>query len=74
METMRRVASSRQSGVLVTRSETIAWLTAKGQPCELELQELYGRDCRTFKNAPFTRRALYQQSRSDETFLVYEDA
>ena len=55
-----------------TRLEAIAQLTAPGQTHELVLEELYGRPCRTFKNAPPTLRELYQESRSDETFLVYE--
>ena len=56
-----------------TRSEAIAQLTAPGEPFELELQELYGRPCRTFKNAPPTFREFFEETRSDETFLVYDD-
>ena len=58
---------------MVTRSEAIAQFTASGAPFELEVKELYGRQCRTFKNAPPTLGDLYEQNRSDETFLVYED-
>lgn len=58
---------------MLTRSEAIAQLTASGQPFELEWAELYGRPCRTFTNAPPTLRHLYEESRSEETFLVYED-
>ena len=58
---------------MLTRSEEIAQLTAPGQPFELELAELYGRECRTFKNAPATLRELFEESRSDATFLVYEN-
>jgi len=58
---------------MVTRAEALAQLTAAGQKFELELQDLYGRPCRTFKNAPPTLHELYEQSRSDETLIVYED-
>jgi len=58
---------------MLTRLEAIAQLTAPGQPFELELAELYGRQCRVFKNAPPTFRELFDESRSDATFLVYED-
>lgn len=56
-----------------TRSEAIAQLTAPGEPFELELQELYGRPCRTFKNAPPTFREFFEENRSHETFLVYDN-
>ena len=58
---------------MLTRLEAIAQLTAPGEPFELTIEELYGRDCRTFKNAPPTLRELFDEARSDETFLVYED-
>ncbi len=58
---------------MATRSDAIAQLTAPGEPYELELKELYGRECRTFKNAPPTLHELFEQNRSDETFLVYEN-
>ncbi|MEE2778060.1 MAG: class I adenylate-forming enzyme family protein [Acidobacteriota bacterium] len=56
-----------------TRAEAIAQLTAAGQPHELVAEELYGKLCRTFKNAPPTLRELYHETRSGETFLVYDD-
>jgi long-chain acyl-CoA synthetase len=58
---------------MVTRSEAIERLTAPGETYELVIEELYGQPCRTFKNAPPTLRRLYEDSRSDETFIVYED-
>ncbi len=58
---------------MITRLDAIAQLTAPGEPFELELKELYGRECRTFKNPPHTLRELYVESRCDETFLVYEN-
>jgi len=58
---------------MISRSEAIAQLTAPGEPFELELVDLYGRPCRTFKNAPPTLRELFEESRSAATFLVYED-
>ena len=57
---------------MVTRAEALAQLTAPGQDYELVDEELYGRICRTFKNAPPTFRQLFEESRSGETFLVYE--
>ncbi len=57
---------------MITRAEAIARLTAPGQPFELELQELYGKPCRTFKNSPSTLRELFEASRSDLDFVVYE--
>ncbi len=58
---------------MITRLDAIAQLTAPGEPFELELKELYGRECRTFKNSPHTLQELYEESRCDETFLVYEN-
>ena len=58
---------------MVTRSDAIAQLTAPGEPFELGIAELYGRECRTFKNAPPTLRELFEEARSDETFIVYEN-
>jgi len=58
---------------MVTRPEAITRLTAPGQPFELELKELYGRQCRTFKNGPQTLHDLYEESCSDETFIVYDN-
>ena len=58
---------------MLTRLEAIAQLTVPGEPFELTTEELYGRECRTFKNAPPTLRELFDEARSDETFLVYEN-
>ena len=55
------------------RRAAIAALTAAGEPYELEEVLVYGRPCRAFRNAPPTLRDLFEQSRSDEPFLVYED-
>jgi len=59
--------------IKLSRNEVIKSLTSKGEDYELSLQSLYGRDCRTFVNGPQTLRDLFEQSRSDETFIVYED-
>ena len=59
--------------MMISRSDAIAQLTAPGEPFELESMELYGRVCRTFTNAPPTLGDMYEESRSDETFLVYEN-
>ena len=58
---------------MLTRSEALARLTAPGEPYELEMVELYGRPCRAFKHAPATFRELFEQNRSDATFVVYGD-
>jgi len=55
------------------RNTALAQLTAPGALYELEEVELYGRRCRAFRNAPPTLRDLFEQSRSDLPFIVYED-
>jgi long-chain acyl-CoA synthetase len=55
------------------REAALAALTAPGEPYELEEVELYGRTCRAFRHAPPTLRHLFDQSRSDLPFIVYED-
>jgi long-chain acyl-CoA synthetase len=57
----------------MSRPEAIAALTAPGQPFELEPLEIDGRTVRTFKHAPPSLRAMYEQYLSDLPFLVYED-
>jgi long-chain acyl-CoA synthetase len=56
----------------VTRQAALAALTAPGEPYELEEVELYGRPCRAFRRAPPTLRDLFDQSRSDLPFIVYD--
>ncbi len=58
---------------MITRDQALAALTAPGQPYELMEVEQYGDTCRAFKNAPGSLRELYDQARSDATFIVYED-
>ena len=55
------------------RLEIIAELTGPGQDYEIVPGEVWGRPCRFFKNAPATLGALYDSTRSDATFLVYEE-
>ena len=57
----------------MNRTEALAHLTAKGQPYELVEIEALGRRIRAFANAPANLRDLFEQGRSDATFLVYED-
>jgi long-chain acyl-CoA synthetase len=57
----------------MTRAEAIAALTAPDQPFALVPLEIGGRTVRTFKHAPASLRAMYEQYRSDLPFLVYED-
>ncbi|HCC43690.1 MAG TPA: fatty acid--CoA ligase, partial [Gammaproteobacteria bacterium] len=56
-----------------TRAEAIAVLTAVDQEYEVVAGESWGRPCRLFKNVPNNLRELFESSRSDETFIVYED-
>jgi long-chain acyl-CoA synthetase len=58
---------------MMTREQALAVLTAPGEPYELIEVEQYGETCRAFLNAPASLRDLYDQTRSDATFLVYED-
>jgi len=55
------------------RLQAIEVLTAPGEPFELTDGQVWGRDCRIFKNAPATLRDLFDSTRSDKTFLVYQD-
>jgi long-chain acyl-CoA synthetase len=55
-----------------TRAQALAELTAPGEPYELIEVEQYGAMVRAFAQAPETLRVLFEQARSDETFLVYE--
>jgi len=57
----------------LNRNEALAQLTAAGQPYELETKLHYGQPCRIFKNAPASLRDLFEEARSDETFIVYEN-
>lgn len=67
------MTASLPTEAVCSREEAIAQLTAPGQPFELENVELYGASCRAFKNAPPTLRALFEDARSNATFIVYED-
>ena len=57
----------------MTRSEAIAALTKSGERYELQEFEINGVPVRVFKNAPTSLRALYEETRSDEPFIVYDD-
>ena len=50
-----------------------ALLTAPGAAYEMEQVEVFGRQCRSFKNAPPTLRALFEEARSDAEFFIYLD-
>jgi long-chain acyl-CoA synthetase len=58
---------------MITRDQAITALTAPGEAYELVEVEQYGDTCRAFLNAPRSLRELYEQARSDATFIVYED-
>lgn len=57
----------------LTLQQATAQLTGAGQDYELEEVDLYGHQCRSFKNAPPTLRKLFDENRTDETFLVYQE-
>ncbi|MCI3131072.1 class I adenylate-forming enzyme family protein [Phenylobacterium aquaticum] len=57
----------------VSRIEALAQLTGEGQPYELVEIEALGRRIRAFKNAPANLGTLFEQGRSDLTFIVYDD-
>ena len=57
----------------LTRQETLAQLTAAGEPYELEAIEINGIPCRAFVNAPQSLRELFAETVSDATCFVYED-
>jgi len=56
-----------------TRRQALAALTAPGQPYALETVEIGGRRLRVFANAPRSLRELFEQTVSDQTFIVYGD-
>ncbi|MEZ5553569.1 MAG: class I adenylate-forming enzyme family protein [Pseudomonadales bacterium] len=58
---------------MTTRTEALRQLTAPGEPHELIQTDVHGHRYRVFRNAPATLRALYEEARSDLTFLVYAD-
>lgn len=57
----------------MTRDEALAKLTAPGQPFEIIETEQIGRKVRVFRNAPKNLREIFETTRSDKEFLVYED-
>ncbi len=57
----------------MTRQESLAQLTAGGEPFELEPLEINGIPCRAFVNAPASLRVLFAETVSDATCFVYED-
>jgi long-chain acyl-CoA synthetase len=58
---------------LPTRQQALATLTAPGQPYELQTREVNGRALRLFVNAPASLRQLFEDTASDQPFLVYQD-
>jgi long-chain acyl-CoA synthetase len=61
------------SSPLPTRQQALATLTAPGQPHELQTREIGGRALRLFVNAPASLRQLFEDTASDQPFLVYQD-
>ena len=58
--------------IKITRSQAIKDLTSAGRPFELTKMEVFGDTCLVFKNAPLTLRQLFEDSRSDAEFYIYE--
>ena len=56
-----------------TRSEAIAALTKSGERYELQQVAIKGVPVRAFKNSPSSLRVLYEEARSDKSFIVYDD-
>ena len=56
-----------------TRAEALAQLTAPGNPYELRMQEIQGRQYKVFAKAPDNLRQLYEAAISDLPFFVYLD-
>ncbi len=52
---------------------TIDMLTAAGADYEIMQTEIWGRPCRSFKNAPDNLRELYRASRSAQEFIIYNE-
>ena len=57
----------------MTRSEAIAALTKSGERYELQELQIDGVPCRVFMNAPPSLRTLFEETRSDKPFIVYDD-
>ncbi len=57
----------------LTRAEALAQLTAKGQPYELRMQEIRGRQYKVFAHAPLNLKQLYQEAISDLPFFVFRE-
>ncbi|MEQ1780001.1 MAG: class I adenylate-forming enzyme family protein [Hyphomonadaceae bacterium] len=58
---------------MVSREQALARLTAAGQPFEIVELDVRDRHLRVFKNAPRNLREIYETTRSDKLFIVYED-
>lgn len=56
-----------------SRQEIMQRLTAEGEEYELIAAEVWGRPCRVFRNALPSLKELFDSTRSDETFLVYQE-
>ena len=56
----------------MTRQEAIEKLCAPGQPFELKFTQIRGKHYKVFSHAPETLRDLYEETRSDLEYLVFE--
>ena len=57
----------------MTRTDAISALTAAGMRYALEDAIVLDRQVRVFVNAPASLRALYESTRSEQPFLIYQD-
>lgn len=65
--------ASLEETIVLTRDQALRALTAPGEAFELAEITALGRHVRIFRNGPHTLRELFEQTRSDLPFLVYED-
>ena len=56
-----------------SRKEVAEALTANGEIFELYEDKVWGRSCKVFRNTPLSLRELFASTRSDKTFITYED-
>ena len=56
-----------------SRREAFEVLTEPGKVFELYQDKVWGRSCKLFRNTPLSLRELFTSTRSNNTFVIYED-
>lgn len=56
-----------------SRREAFEVLTGPGKVFELYQDRVWGRSCKLFRNTPLSLRELFTSTRSNNTFVIYED-